>query len=89
PLGEELAHSLIPSDMCVEDARYILDYFRLSADKRTSHPVGDRSVRKATACRRGSSSRDRDLHAARPAGVLPIGRALHPSAGQSVCEASV
>ncbi|MER8792398.1 FAD-binding oxidoreductase, partial [Mesorhizobium sp. M0983] len=34
PLGEELAHSLIPSDMCVEDARYILDYFRLSADKR-------------------------------------------------------
>ncbi|HEV7305354.1 FAD-binding oxidoreductase [Ensifer sp.] len=34
PLGEELAHSLIPSDMCVEDVRYILDYFRLSADKR-------------------------------------------------------
>ncbi|MCA1494901.1 NAD(P)/FAD-dependent oxidoreductase [Sinorhizobium alkalisoli] len=34
PLGEELAQSLIPSDMCVEDVRYILDYFRLSADKR-------------------------------------------------------
>lgn len=34
PLGEELAHSLIPSDMCVEDVRCILDYFRLSADKR-------------------------------------------------------
>lgn len=33
-LGEERAHSLIPSDMCVEDVRYILDYFRLSADKR-------------------------------------------------------
>jgi gamma-glutamylputrescine oxidase len=34
PLGEQLANSLIPSDMCVEDVRYILDYFRLSADKR-------------------------------------------------------
>ncbi|RVD09858.1 MAG: FAD-binding oxidoreductase [Mesorhizobium sp.] len=34
PLGEAVARSLIPSDMCVEDARYILDYFRLSADKR-------------------------------------------------------
>jgi len=34
PLGEELAHSLLPSDACVEDVRYILDYYRLSADKR-------------------------------------------------------
>ncbi len=34
PLGEERAKSLIPSDMCVEDVRYILDYFRLSADNR-------------------------------------------------------
>jgi len=34
PLGEERARSLIPSDMCVEDVRYILDYFRLSADNR-------------------------------------------------------
>lgn len=34
PLGDEVARSLIPSDMCVEDVRYILDYFRLSADKR-------------------------------------------------------
>jgi len=34
PLGEELAHSLIPTDVCVEDIRYILDYYRLSADKR-------------------------------------------------------
>lgn len=33
PLGA-LADELIPSDMCVEDVRYILDYFRLSADKR-------------------------------------------------------
>lgn len=33
PLGD-LAHELIPSDVCVEDIRYILDYYRLSADKR-------------------------------------------------------
>lgn len=34
PLGEELARSLIPGDGCVEDIRYILDYYRLSADHR-------------------------------------------------------
>lgn len=34
PLGEERAHSLIPQDACIEDVRYILDYFRLSGDKR-------------------------------------------------------
>ena len=34
PLGEERARGLMPSDVCVEDVRYILDYFRLSADKR-------------------------------------------------------
>lgn len=34
PLGEDLAHSLIPQDACVEDIRYILDYYRLSGDKR-------------------------------------------------------
>lgn len=34
PLSEELAKKLIPGDKCVEDARYILDYFRLSADRR-------------------------------------------------------
>lgn len=33
PLGS-LADELIPSDVCVEDVRYILDYYRLSADKR-------------------------------------------------------
>jgi gamma-glutamylputrescine oxidase len=33
-LGAERAASLLPTDMCVEDARYILDYFRLSADRR-------------------------------------------------------
>lgn len=34
PLGAERAHDLIPTDVCVEDVRYILDYYRLSADKR-------------------------------------------------------
>ncbi|PID60733.1 MAG: gamma-glutamylputrescine oxidoreductase [Gammaproteobacteria bacterium] len=34
PLGEERAHALLPTDACVEDVRYILDYYRLSADKR-------------------------------------------------------
>ncbi|WP_425403707.1 FAD-binding oxidoreductase [Hwanghaeella sp.] len=34
PLGEEQARQLIPTDICVEDVRYILDYYRLSADKR-------------------------------------------------------
>ena len=34
PLGDELASDLLPTDLCVEDVRYILDYFRLSADKR-------------------------------------------------------
>ncbi|MEX3314460.1 NAD(P)/FAD-dependent oxidoreductase [Sulfitobacter sp. PS-8MA] len=34
PLGEDLAHELLPSDACVEDIRYILDYYRLSGDKR-------------------------------------------------------
>ena len=34
PLGDEVAASLLPTDACVEDVRYILDYYRLSADKR-------------------------------------------------------
>jgi gamma-glutamylputrescine oxidase len=34
PLGEDLARSLLPTDACVEDVRYILDYYRLSGDKR-------------------------------------------------------
>ncbi len=33
PLGC-MADDLLPTDACVEDARYILDYFRLSADRR-------------------------------------------------------
>lgn len=34
PLSAELAQSLIPGDICVEDIRFILDYYRLSADRR-------------------------------------------------------
>ncbi len=34
PLSEEMANRLLPTDTCVEDIRYILDYYRLSADKR-------------------------------------------------------
>lgn len=34
PLGEDRAKALLPTDKCVEDVRYILDYFRLTADKR-------------------------------------------------------
>ncbi|MEJ6656752.1 MAG: FAD-binding oxidoreductase [Pseudomonas sp.] len=34
PLPPDLAHSLLPQDYCVEDCNYLLDYYRLSADKR-------------------------------------------------------
>ena len=34
PLDEALAHSLLPQDYCVEDCNYLLDYYRLTADKR-------------------------------------------------------
>lgn len=34
PLGEDLAQELMPTDICVEDIRYILDYYRMSGDKR-------------------------------------------------------
>ena len=34
PLSDEVANALLPTDSSVEDVRYILDYYRLSADKR-------------------------------------------------------
>ena len=34
PLSEELARALLPQDYCVEDCNYLLDYYRLSADRR-------------------------------------------------------
>lgn len=33
PLGDR-GRALLPTDMCVEDVRYVLDYYRLSADGR-------------------------------------------------------
>jgi gamma-glutamylputrescine oxidase len=33
PLSEEMARSLLPQDYCVEDCSYLLDYYRLSADR--------------------------------------------------------
>jgi gamma-glutamylputrescine oxidase len=33
-LSDEIASRLLPTDTCVEDIRYILDYYRLSADNR-------------------------------------------------------
>ena len=39
PLGA-LADSLIPSDYCIEDNNFLLDYFRLSADKRLVYGGG-------------------------------------------------
>ncbi len=34
PLADDVAKGILPSDACVEDVRYILDYYRLTADKR-------------------------------------------------------
>ncbi|SPJ24502.1 NAD(P)/FAD-dependent oxidoreductase [Palleronia abyssalis] len=34
PLGADRAKALMPADTCVEDVRYILDYYRISADNR-------------------------------------------------------
>jgi gamma-glutamylputrescine oxidase len=34
PLGEARALSLIPGDVCVHDTRFVVNYFRLSADRR-------------------------------------------------------
>ena len=34
PLGDALAKSLLPQDYCVEDCNYLLDYYRLTGDKR-------------------------------------------------------
>ncbi|MCG9695880.1 FAD-binding oxidoreductase [Shewanella sp. Isolate11] len=40
PLDEALAQSLLPQDYCVEDCNYLLDYFRLSGDKRLIYGGG-------------------------------------------------
>ncbi|YCH20568.1 FAD-binding oxidoreductase [Pseudomonas sp. D1-3] len=40
PLSDELARSLLPQDYCVEDCNYLLDYYRLTADKRLIYGGG-------------------------------------------------
>ncbi|PZW68897.1 gamma-glutamylputrescine oxidase [Pseudomonas sp. URMO17WK12:I1] len=40
PLSDELAHSLLPQDYCVEDCNYLLDYYRLTGDKRLIYGGG-------------------------------------------------
>ncbi|MFZ6049527.1 NAD(P)/FAD-dependent oxidoreductase [Pseudomonas sp. CR3202] len=40
PLSDELAKSLLPQDFCVEDCNYLLDYYRLSGDKRLIYGGG-------------------------------------------------
>ncbi|TWI58688.1 gamma-glutamylputrescine oxidase [Pseudomonas duriflava] len=40
PLSEELAHRLLPQDYCVEDCNYLLDYYRLSGDRRLIYGGG-------------------------------------------------
>ena len=40
PLDPEMAAQLLPHDYCIEDCNYLLDYFRLSADKRLIYGGG-------------------------------------------------
>ncbi|WP_462378868.1 NAD(P)/FAD-dependent oxidoreductase [Pseudomonas sp. Marseille-QA0892] len=40
PLAPAVADSLLPDDYCVEDCNYLLDYFRLSADRRLIYGGG-------------------------------------------------
>jgi gamma-glutamylputrescine oxidase len=42
PLGEGRARSLIPSDAAVSDSRFVLNYFRLSADNRLLFAGGEK-----------------------------------------------
>ncbi|GGB92005.1 hypothetical protein GCM10011352_17590 [Marinobacterium zhoushanense] len=40
PLSDDLAKALIPQDYCIEDCNYLLDYYRLSGDKRLLYGGG-------------------------------------------------
>jgi gamma-glutamylputrescine oxidase len=40
PLGESVARTLLPGDHCIEDCNYMLDYYRLSADRRLLYGGG-------------------------------------------------
>ena len=43
PLADELAREILPSNVCVEDVRYILDYYRLTPDRGVSVDSGGSS----------------------------------------------
>lgn len=40
PLDEDTAQALIPQDVCIEDCNYLLDYYRLTADRRLLYGGG-------------------------------------------------
>ncbi|MEZ8145538.1 NAD(P)/FAD-dependent oxidoreductase [Enterovibrio norvegicus] len=40
PLSDEQASAILPQDYCVEDCNYLLDYYRLSGDKRLIYGGG-------------------------------------------------
>lgn len=40
PLGEDLARTLLPNDIAVEDCNYLLDYYRLTRDNRLIYGGG-------------------------------------------------
>ncbi|MEC9482339.1 MAG: FAD-binding oxidoreductase [Halomonas sp.] len=40
PLDEAVAHDILPTDRAVEDCNYLLDYYRLSADRRLIYGGG-------------------------------------------------
>jgi len=40
PLGKDLAEALLPANYCVEDANYILDYYRRTSDNRLLYGGG-------------------------------------------------
>jgi gamma-glutamylputrescine oxidase len=42
PLGKDCAHALLPSDVAVADSRFVLNYYRLSADGRMIFGGGEK-----------------------------------------------
>ena len=44
PLADDLAREILPSNACVEDVRYILDYYRLTPDRGVAVGPGDESA---------------------------------------------
>ena len=53
PLGEEGARALIRDDVCVTDTKFVVDYYRLSADKRLLFGGGETYSRRFPADMKG------------------------------------